>query len=569
MRKRQTICRPEARRIAVLPAKKGGASMPQRLDPNTIDTITIVLSSLSDSLENQLKKYFTTTFGNNEHLFLQADSLFINGARGAADKIENLVDEAMLSGEITRLNPMRTNLVLYATLDSETADRIQRLRDMVSALGKRVGVSINTYACILKQQRNGEEYAGYMDRCVEICAGREATADGASRLPIPILMINRGIGIAIDLPLKATVRYLHVISRSSILKTVLAGNTELVMSISMMEYDGKGLEEFQKQIEELEDKLNIKESTRKQMFDEVQSYIKDSFQELTKDWQMQSSQFPIRMDAIGNFCSSIFSKDRLIKALNDVADSFARTYDKNVHERIRINSQGQQLAIQIKTTQTDPAQTEKSKDIYEKLIEKLPVHYIRDRMIQDLKEYLKKLPSKYEAYIPELHVCRDEKNLRVQLGEQYQKSLDASFRYWEYVVTEKLKEQIEGYIKSEKLNQREAEINEKILCLREQARAVGNVQSVKDFLMMMLTYLQTQGGVVFVNRTSCDSIMLLSQHIDDEWEQYSDCIPNTPVFNVYNYGALEKQKLQVLQIMRFDAECFRKNRSLMFQIGED
>ncbi len=527
--------------------------MPQRLDPNTMDTITIVLSSLSDSLENQLKEYYTITFGKNEHLFLQADSLLSNGARGAADKIEELVDGALLSGKMTHLNPMRTNLVLYATLDSETADRIQHLRDTVSAIGKRLGVSINTYACILKQQKNGEEYAGYMDRCVEICAGREATADGASRLPIPILIIDRGIGIALDLPLKATVRYLHVISRSSILKTVLAGNTELVMNISMMEFDDEDAASIQNQIRDHEDELNTKESSKRQMVEAAQSQIDEGSQRLTQKDLMRLQQFPIRADAIGNLFSVLFFRSRLKHALRDVAVSFARAYEKNVHERYCIGCLDDEDSV-IKV---------------EQMLASLPVSYVRSRMIPDLEELGKRFTPKYEAYLPELRICLGEKKLRAQLEEQYQKALDRSRSYIKHVVVLELKKQVAAYISTGRLDQREEEIKERILRLKAKARAVGSAQSVTDFLMTLLTYLQTQGGVTFRNRTSCDSIMLVSQRIDDDWNQYKSFMPNTPVFDVYNYGILEEQELQALQIMRFDADCYRKNRGLMFQIGED
>ncbi|MCE5187608.1 MAG: hypothetical protein LLF75_00255 [Eubacteriales bacterium] len=517
--------------------------MPERLEPNAIDTITVVLSDLPDDLNADVRDQFAAAFEQNEYLLLQAGSLLQSGFHEAANQIVAQVDEQLRHGELTKVMPMRFNLVLYATLEPAACEKLEQLRKIVFEIGGQLGI-LNAYACILKQYMRGEENALAMDRCAEVCK-----ADG-DRPQIPILLVNRGLGITIDLPLKASVRYLHIISRNSRLKVSLLGKTELVMSIALLEYDDANAISLQQQILRLQSEMELPEAAKGQMYASVQTQMDAAAERLNRNDLLQLANFPLRTDAIGNLFSVLFGRRILRHALDDTAETLAIVYQKNIHERFCDGS-----------FRSEEAQ----KKLFE-LLDSYPVAYIRSRFKQDLEELGKKYTQSYEAYAPELRICLGEKRLRAQLGVEYQKSLDRSRAYLRRVVIREMGRQADVYIAGGRLEQREKEIRERILRLKAKAHAVGNARSAADFLQTQLAFLPTQGGVSFESCLNSDMILLLSKKMDDNWGEYAPYLPNTPQFDIYNYGMLEDQELQALQIMRFDAALYQQNRKLIFQI---
>lgn len=517
--------------------------MPERLDPNSIDTITVVLSNLPDDLSIDLARLYAITFEKDEFLFLQCAELFQNDARNAANQLVMKIDERLRHGEMTRVLPLRLNLALYTTLEASASDRLQQLREMVEEVGGKLGM-LNSYACILKQHMLGEENALAMDRCVEICKA------GPERLQIPILLVNRGLGITIDLPLKATVRYLHIMSRNSRLKGQLYGRTELVMSIAMLEYDDEDSASLQQQIASLQNELEGTGGSKRQLLEVVQSLIDETSERLGKQDGIRFSQFPIRSDAVGNLFSILFGRKKLREALDDLAKTVAAVYQTNIHARYCDGC----------------FQAEEDRNRLIGILEAFPVPYTRLQLQSDLAEIGKKYAQTYDPYLPKFRVCLGEKKLRAQMEEQHQKALERSRAHLRYVVVRELGKQAADYIAGNRLVNRENDLKERILRLKAKARAVGNAQSAVDFLQTQLAFLSTQGGVPFQNEMNRDMIMLISKRIDDTWSQYEQYMPGSPQFYVYNYGTLEDQELQALQIMRFNAELYQINRNLIFQI---
>lgn len=518
--------------------------MPERLEPNGIDTITVALSDLPEDISANLRDMFSLTFEQDEYLLLEAEGLLQKGAQEAADRLVSLVDEKLQHGELTWVLPLRLNLVFYTTLDASASERAGQIREIAGKLGGKLGI-LNSYVCVVKHSMRGEENALAMGRCIDVCK-----AD-AGRLQIPILLVNRGLGITIDLPLKATVRYFHVISRNSRLKGQLLARTELVTSIAMLEYDDEDSSSLQEQIDRLQNELEGKGSSRTQMIESVQALMNESSERLGRKEFIQFSQWPLRSDAIGNLFSIVFGRAKLRRALNDVAETFAAVYQKNIHEHYCDGC-----------FQADQSQ----KTLYE-LFEAYPAAYVRGQLKSDLDEFGRKYAHPYDAYVPKFHICLGEKKLREQLAGEYRKSLERSRAYIQNVVVREMRNQIDFYLTSGRVEQREKELKDRILRLKAKARAVGNAQSTVDFLQTQLAFLPTQGGVPFENRMNCDMILLISRRIDEDWNQYASYLPNTPQFDVYNYGVLEDQELQALQIMRFNAELYQTNRRLIFQIG--
>lgn len=519
--------------------------MPERLEPNTIDTISVVLSDLPADLSADLQELFAITFKEEEYLLFQAAELFQNGTREAANLLVKRIDEKQRHGEIIRLlPPLRINLALYVALEPSASERLQQLREVVEEIGSRLGM-LNPYGCVLKQHILGEENALAMDHCVEVCKA------GPNRFQIPILLVNRGLGITIDLPLKATVRYLHILSRNSRLKGYLYGRTELVTSIAMLEYDDEDSVSLQQQIAKLQNELEGKSFSKSQMSEAVRSLTDAALERLRRNDLIRLSQFPIRTDAIGTIGSFLFGRKKLHHALNDTAETLAAVYQANVQERFCdgcFQANGD------------------SNTLFE-VLESFPVPYIRSQLKTDLTELGRKYAQTYEPHVPKLRICLGEKKLRAQMEEQYQKALERSCAYIRYVVIRELGKQANAYITSKRLDMRENDLNEKIARLKTKARAVGNAQNAVDFLQTQLAFLSTQGGVQFKNEMNRDMIMLISERIDDTWDQYESYMPASPKFDIYNYGTLEDQELQALQIMRFNAELYQRNRELIFQIG--
>jgi hypothetical protein len=90
--------------------------MPEKLDPNTMDTITVVLSGLPEELNGDLAEYYAITFCSEEYLFLQVDELLQMVRSLRPDRLVAKVDRALQRGELTRTVPMRVNIVLYEIL---------------------------------------------------------------------------------------------------------------------------------------------------------------------------------------------------------------------------------------------------------------------------------------------------------------------------------------------------------------------------------------------------------------------------------------------------------------------
>jgi len=527
--------------------------MPEKLDPNTMDTITVVLSGLPEELNGDLAEYYAITFCRDEYLFLQVDELLQDGAQSAADRLVAKVDRALQRGELTRTVPMRVNIVLYEILCGAAVERIGQLRGIVSLLGGQLGI-LKPFVCLLKQQISGQENAGAMDRCAEACmAGGPASENAEGTLLIPILFVNRGIGITIDLPLKATVRYLHIISRGSILKSKLNGKAELITSIAMLEYDDEDSSTLQQQITGLQNELKAGGSAKAQLTEAVQAQIDEASRRFSGKEMLRLSQFPVRSDAIGNPFTVLFCRKRLNRALEDVSQTLAITYAKSVHERYCVGclSEGE------------------SGESLRQLLESFPAPYIRAGISEDLDRYShgKSMLKVYDAYTPRLRICLGEKRLRLQIEDQYRRLLERSRAYMGQVVIREMQRAIAAYQESGRIEEREKEINDRILRLKAKARAVGNAQSAEDFLKTQLVYLTTQGGVTFSNCTSNDMIMLVSKRMDEQWNQYEPYLPGSLNFEVYNYGALEDQEFQAMQIMRFDLERYRQNRGLIFQVN--
>lgn len=518
--------------------------MPERLEPNVIDTITIFLADLPDDLTSQLQEAVSLTFEKEDYLLLDGKDVFRQDAKAAADTLVALVDEKLQRGELAKVQPLRLNLAFYALLEPAASDRIDRLREIADQLGSKLGI-LNSYACIVKRNMQGEENALSMDCCVEACKANER------RLQLPILLVNRGIGITIDLPLKASVRYLHIISRNSRLKGQLLARTELVTSIAMLEYDDEDAVSLLLQIDRLQSELDGKEFSKTQMLESVQNLMNEHIERRLRVDRISFSQMPIRSDAIGNLFTILFSRKKLKHALRDVEQTLMAVYRRNIHE-----------------TDCDGGfQTEESRgELYER-IESFPIAYIRGSFLNDLGELERNQPSRYDAYKPTLHLCLGEANLRAQLQGQYQRMLERSRAFMRTVVVREMKKEAMVYLGSGRLDQREKELRERILRLKAKARAVGNAQSAVDFLQTQLSFLPAQGGVSFQNMMNCEMILLISKRIDENWSQYAQFLPNNPQFDVYNYGVLGDQELQALQLMRFNVELYQSNRNSIFQIG--
>ncbi len=519
--------------------------MPERLDPNVIDTITIFLADLPDDLTSKLQEAVSLTFEKEDYLLLNGKDVFQRDAKDAANTLVALVDEKLQRGELAKVLPLRLNLALYSLLEPAAADRIDLLREIVDQLGSKLGI-LNSYACIVKRNMQGEENALSMDRCIEACKANE------HRLQLPILLVNRGIGITIDLPLKASVRYLHMISRNSRLKVQLLAHTELVTSIAMLEYDDEDAASLLLQIAKLQSELDGKEFSKTQMFESVQTLMTEHIERRLRGDRIAFSQMPIRADAIGNLFTILFRRKKLKHALRDLEQTLAAVYQKNIHE---MDCDG-------------GFQTEESRAVLYERIESFPTPYIHGPFLSDLDELERNQPSRYDAYKPSLHLCMGEAKLREQLQGQYQRMLERSRAYMRTVVVREMKKQAMVYVSSGRLEQREKELRDRILRLKAKARAVGNAQSAMDFLQTQLSFLPTQGGVSFQNMMNCEMILLISKRIDENWtRQYAPYLPNSPKFDVYNYGVLEDQELQALQLMRFNAELYQTNRNSIFQIG--
>jgi hypothetical protein len=518
--------------------------MPERLDPNVIDTITIFLADLPEDLTSQLQEAVSLTFDKEDYLLLDGPDVFRRDAKDAANMLVMLVDEKLQRGELAKVLPLRLNLALYTLLEPAASDRIDRLREIADQVGSKLGI-LNSYACIVKRNMQGEENAFSMDRCVAACEANE------HRLQLPILLVNRGLGITIDLPLKASVRYLHMISRNSRLKGQLLARTELVTSIAMLEYDDEDAASLLLQIAKLQSELDGKEFSKTQMIESVQALMTEHIEQRLRMDRIAFSQMPIRADAIGNLFTILFRRKKLKHALRDVEQTLMAVYQKNIHE---MDCDG-------------GFQTEESRaELYERL-ESFPAAYFRGSFLSDLADLERNQPSRYDAYIPSLHLCLGEAKLREQLQGQYQRMLERSRAYMRTVVVREMKKQALVYVSSGRIEQREVELKDRILRLKAKARAVGNAQSAADFLRTQLSFLPTQGGVSFQNMMSCEMILLISKRIDENWNQYAKYLPNSPQFDVYNYGVLEDQELQALQLMRFNAELYRSNRDSIFQIG--
>lgn len=518
--------------------------MPERLDPNVIDTITIALSDLPGELFSQLDEMFALTFDKSEYLLLQAKELLQEDEQDAANRLVKMIDEGLQHGELARVLPLRVNLAFYAVLNDAAAGRIDQLRGVASRIGGKLGV-LNAYACVIKQDMRGEENALAMDRCLEA-----AKAD-ADRLQIPVLLVNRGLGITLDLPLKATVRYLHIISRNSRLKAQLLNKTELITSIAMLEYDDEDAFSLQEQIDKLQGELTTGAFSKSRLNTSVQALVSEASQRLEQKDRIAFSQWPLRADAIGNLFTILFGRAKLRRALNDVEKTFAAVYQDNIHARYCDGC----------------FQTEESLEALSNLLESCPIGYLREQLTRDLEELAGRDTQTYIAHVPRLRICLGEKKLRAQLEEEYQKSLQRSRNYLQHVVLQELLRQVGLYRSGERIKQREQDLKERILRLKAKARAVGNAQSAVDFLQTQLTFLPIQGGVPFENLMNKDMILLISRRTYDEWDQYEQFLPGAPHFDVYNYGVLEDQELQALQIMRFNAELYQTNRRQIFQIG--
>ena len=524
--------------------------MPEKLEPNTMDTMTIVLSDLPQELESDLAQYYAVTFAASEYLFVQAEELFSEGAVSAAERLVTIVDQKLQRGELTRTVPMRVNVALYECLREAAEERISLLRGTADRLGEQLGV-LNSYVCLLKQQISKEENARDMDRCLEICRGREATPESAGENPIPLLFVNRGIGITIDLPLKATVRYLHILSHSSTLKSRLSTRTELMTTIAMLEYDDEDSSTLQRQIGVLQGELSAGSNAKSRLQEALQAQIEEATRCFPGKGGFPVTQFPVRSDAVGNLLTVLFGRKRLGAALKDVSATLANTYEKNVHERCCLGclSEGKTVAK------------------LEGALEMLPTAYLQQGIDDDLDEMERNTQKTYEAYTPRLTICLGEKRLRAQMEEQYQKMLQRSRAYIRHVVIQQMRNAAAAYRASGNIGKREKEINDRILRLKAKARAVGSAQSALDFLKTQIGFLATQGGVKFSNCTSSDTILLISREMDENWYQYAPHLQGSLNFDVYNYGSLEEQEFQALQITRFDLERYRQNRGLMFQVG--
>ncbi len=518
--------------------------MPERLDPNVIDTITIFLADLPDDLTGMLQEAVSLTFEKEDYLLLNGKDVFLRDAKDAANALVALVDEKLQRGELAKVLPLRLNLALYSLLEPAASDRIDFLREIMDQLGSKLGI-LNSYACIVKRNMQGEENALSMDRCIESCQANE------HRLQLPILLVNRGIGITIDLPLKASVRYLHIISRNSRLKGQLLTHTELVTSIAMLEYDDEDAASLLLQIAKLQSELDGKEFSKAQMFESVQTLMAEHTERRLRMDRIAFSQMPIRADAIGNLFTILFRRKKLKHALRDLEQTLAAVYQKNIHE---MDCDG-------------GFQTEESRAELVERMESFPTPYIRGPFLSDLDELERNQPSRYDAYKPSLRLCLGEAKLREQLQGQYQRMLERSRAYMRTVVVREMKKQATVYVSSGRLEQREKELRDRILRLKAKARAVGNAKSAMDFLQTQLSFLPTQGGVSFQNMMNCEMILLISKRIDENWSQYAPYLPNSPKFDVYNYGVLEDQELQALQLMRFNAELYQTNRNSIFQIG--
>lgn len=519
--------------------------MPERLDPNVIDTITIFLADLPDDLTGKLQEAVSLTFEKEDYLLLDGKDVFGRDAKGAANALVALVDEKLQRGELAKVLPLRLNLALYSLLEPAASDRIDLLREIMDQLGSKLGI-LNSYACIVKRNMQGEENALSMDRCIEACKANE------HRLQLPILLVNRGLGITIDLPLKASVRYLHMISRNSRLKGQLLTRTELVTSIAMLEYDDEDAASLLFQIEKLQSELDGKEFSKTQMVESVQALMTEHIERRLRVDRIAFSQMPIRADAIGNLFTFLFRRKKLKHALHDLEQTLAAVYQKNIHE---MDCDG-------------GFQTEESRAELVERMESYPTPYIRGPFLSDLDELERNQPSRYDAYKPSLRLCLGEAKLREQLQGQYQRMLERSCAYMRTVVVREMKKQATVYVSSGRLEQREKELRDRILRLKAKARSVGNAQSAMDFLQTQLSFLPTQGGVSFQNMMNSEMILLISKRIDENWDrQYAPYLPNSPKFDVYNYGVLEDQELQALQLMRFNAELYQTNRNSIFQIG--
>lgn len=532
------------------PAEKGGPRMPEKLEPNTMDTMTIVLSDLPEELESDLAQYYAVTFAAGEYLFVKADDLFSEGAVAAAGRLVTIVDQKLQRGELARTVPMRVNIALYECLRDTAEGRIGLLRGTVTRLGEQLGV-LNAFVCLLKQQISGEENARDMDRCMEACREREATPESARENPIPLLFVNRGIGVTIDLPLKATVRYLHILSHSSTLKSKMSARTELMTTIAMMEYDDEDSSTLQRQIGVLQSELSAGSSAKAQLQEVLQAQVEEATRCFPGKGGFSCAQVPVRSDAVGNLFTVLFGRKRLGAALKDVSATLANTYEKNVHERCCLGclNEGQTGAKLGRALET------------------LPTAYLSRGIDNDLDELERNTQKTYEAYSPRLLICLGEKKLRAQMEEQYQKMLQRSRAYIRHVVIQEMRNAVAAYRESGSIGKREKEINDRILRLKAKARAVGSAQSALDFLKTQIGFLATQGGVKFSNCTSSDSILLISREMNENWYQYAPHLQGSLNFEVVNYGSLEEQEFQALQITRFDLERYRQNRGLMFQVG--
>ncbi len=517
--------------------------MPERLEPNTIDTVTIFLVDLPDDLANQLQEVVALTFDKEDYLLLQGKELLLREAKEAANLLIALVDEKLQHGELSKVLPLRLNLALYTMLEHAAAERIEQMRGLVDRVDSKLGI-LTSYACVVKQNMRGEENAPAMDRCVEVCK-----AEG-ERPALPILLVNRGLGVTIDLPLKASVRYLHMISRNSRLKNQLFARTELITSIAMLEYDDEDTASLSRQIDKLQHELNGADFSKTQMIASVQALMTEYSERRLRPDRIDFSQMPIREDAIGNLFSLQFQRKKLNHALRDLERTFAQIYQQNIH-----------------APDCDGCfQTEEARDALYKRMESFPTPYLREHFLADLEELERNQPPKYNAHIPRLRACIGEQKLREQLQEQYQRSLAQSRGYLMHVVIAEMKAQAVLYCNSGRVEQREKELKERILRLQAKARSVGNAKSAVDFLQTQMSFLPTQGGVPFQNRTNSEMILLISKRMDEDWKQYEPFLPSNPSFDVYNYGVLEEQALQALQITRFNEEHYQSNRKLIFQI---
>lgn len=515
---------------------------PLQLQPNEYSRLTIVLTNTHREL---LEKLFEKTFDKKEYIFFDMPDVTDPPDR-QAQLLRVRINTCTGNGTISLPPEESFNLACYFDLDDDAPARLRWLSELQKYCRPLLGVrnDVEALAFILKASHDTEGDMLRFDQCLTASMDAE----------IPLCAIDHGLGVQLDSPLKASTRYLHILSRNSELRQSILQDRQHLCFLGMMEHDIEGANNIQQAIDGLTKQLDGMATAA-----ELETFLQEQLELVKKRLEARLNTFdvkafPIRTDSIGKPLQRLFCREKTRDTLADLTKTLQQTFDSLTQE-----------ACAERVLLPDDEQR-----IRHALLDKFPIRFIRTELYDSLKKISEAKSRAETPYTPELSATGDMDSMREQIAAQHKKHIRHELARAESLVLHEIMCISAGLCAGdEELARHEKRLLDEIRELNRQKVNLGGAKDADDFLRNRLEQLPSVLGLVCIQMYSNRTILLVSRRIREDWAQYRGMIGDELAKNAYDYGMLEEQEFQVLQICEFRYDEYVKSRRSIFRLPEE